>query len=55
MLTLDIWRMLARGPTHLGNLVVDTDSVVIEQRGIRALQHIVCSSNEAIGLVNTVR
>ena len=39
MLTLDTWRMLARGPTYLGNLVVDTDSVVIEQHGIRVLQH----------------
>ena len=37
--TLDIWRKLARWSTHLGNLVVDTESGVTEQRGIRVLQH----------------
>ena len=35
--TLDIWRMLARRSTHLGNLVVDTESGVTKQRGVRIL------------------
>ena len=37
--TLDTRRMLARRSTHLGNLVVDTDSGVTEQRGIRVQKH----------------
>ena len=36
---LDIWRVFARRSTHLGNLVVDTESCVNEQRGIRVPQH----------------
>ena len=35
--TLDIWRMLASRSTHLGNLVVDTESGVTKQRGVRIL------------------
>ena len=37
--TLDIWRMLARSTTHPGNLVVDTESSVTEQRRVGILQH----------------
>ena len=36
---LDIWRMLARWSRHLGNLVVNTESGVTQQRGVRILQH----------------
>ena len=28
--TLDIWRMLERRSTHLGNLVIDTESRIAE-------------------------
>ena len=38
-LQLNIWKLFARRTTHLGNLVVDTESGVTEQRGIRAPQH----------------
>ena len=37
--TLNIWWMLARWTTYLGDLVVDTEGSVVEQRRIRVLQH----------------
>ena len=36
---LDIWRMLPRWSTHLGNLVVNTESGVTDQRGVGVLRH----------------
>ena len=37
--TLRLWRQLAHRATHVGDVVVDADGGVTEQRRIRVLQH----------------